>query len=95
MKIKITSHRGDHQCDVAPEIGEAIFKKLTGKMDDPLPESFRDQIPDTFEELTALWAKGPGGYTAISQDENGEMIGMKNFMLSAETVVFIAPVVGG
>jgi hypothetical protein len=96
MKFRITSWRGDHQATIeAPEVAEAIFRKLTGQSVAALPESLKAQVPDTFQELEALWNDGIGGYTTIALDKNGEIIGMKEFNPEAEEVVFFAPIAGG
>lgn len=97
IKFRITSFRGDHNAVLeAPGVAEAIFNKLSGKTVEPLPPEIKTQVPDTFHELEALWTAGKvEGYTVISQDKDGEIIGMKDFNPAAEVVVAIAPIQGG
>ena len=95
MKIRITSWRGDHQCEVETEIGKAVFEKLTGLNTDALPESARPAVPDTFQELEALWKPGNPGFTAISLDKGGNVMALKTFEPEADEVIFFAPITGG
>jgi len=95
MKIRITSFRGDHQGVVETESGKALFEKLTGQSDAPLPDLMKLAIPETFQELESLWTPGNPGYSAISLDKDGNIIALKDFQQTAETVVFIALIIGG
>jgi len=96
MKFRVTSKRGDHQAVLeAPDVAEALFNKLSGKTSAALPAEMKTKIPDTFGELEGLWREGQMGYTAISQDKNENLIGLKDFVPEAETVVFIAPIAAG
>lgn len=93
MRIKVTSFRGHHECEVPADVGRMIFDKLTGKRKEPLPKSV--VVPDTFQELAALWKSGEGGYTAVSTGDDGEVIGLREFSPEAREILFIAPIVGG
>lgn len=96
MKIMVTSFRGDHNAEVEDvAVAEQLFNKLSGKMEEPLPEEVKTKIPDTFQELEGLWKKGKMGYTAFQTDGQGEVIGLKEFAPEARDVVFMAPIVGG
>ena len=93
MRIKVTSHRGHHECEVTADVGRMIFEKLTGKRGDPLPKSLK--VPDTFQELAALWQPGQGGYTAVSSDKDGEVLSVREYNPDASEILFIAPITGG
>ena len=93
MKIKVTSRRGHHEADVMePEVIQAVFNKMTGKTLEPLPDTIRQKLPDTFHELEALWNKGKMGYSAVF-GEKGELT--KEFDPNANTMLMIAPQAGG
>lgn len=95
MKIRITSHRGDHEAVVEPEVGRAIFDKMTGASEAPLDESVRERVPETFSELARLWEKGKLSYAAIRKDAQGELEAVREFDPSADEVTFLAPITGG
>ena len=92
MKIRIASHRGDHQATIENEtVQKALFDKLTGKTSKPLSSDVKESIPGTFEELTALFRRGKMGYTAFSKDS--EMV--IDFDPSAKEIAFFPPIQGG
>ena len=70
MKIKITSSRGHHEADVMePEVGKALFDKLSGRSINPLPEEMKAILPENFQELQGLWKEGKLGYVPASVEE--------------------------
>jgi hypothetical protein len=94
--FKVTSKRGHHEAVLEdPAIAGPIFDKMTGKTEAPLPPEFKTKVPDTWQELQALWKPGKLGYTAIQAGADGEVVGLKEFSPEAQDVVFIAPVIGG
>lgn len=95
MVIRITSWRGDHNCVTEPEVARALYDKLTGKSNEPLPAELKTKVPETFEELAGLWTEGTLGYSAIGLDKDGEIIAVKEFDPKAAEVVFLAPITGG
>ena len=94
MNIRITSWRGDHQAVLENEVAEAIFDKLTGKTAKALPSEMKVKVPDNFGELEALWNDGKMGYMAVAK-EGEDTVMVKDFDPKAETLVFLAPIIGG
>lgn len=95
MRIKITSHRGHHECDCDDAVATALYDKLTGKEEAPLGEELRTKIPDTFAELKQLWEKGKLGYTGMDVSEPSEPEVVKKFDNRIKEMLFIAPIVAG
>ena len=100
MKFRITTFRGDHEVDIAePEVGEALFNKLTGKSNDALPDSFKLKVPDTFQELKGLWQEGRLPYVASTVDRgmdaanNARMV--TEFDPKIDEVLFLGMISGG
>ena len=94
MKIKITSHRGHHECAVDATVGEALFDKLTGRRVEALPAELRPKIPENFAELEGLWRDSRMNYAAVAT-RGGELVGVREFAPQADEIVFIAPITGG
>lgn len=91
MTIKITSHRGHHEAAVMePEVSQAIYEKMTGKTEAPLPAEYKVKIPDNFGELEGLWKEGRLGYMAF-EGKNGDMELIKEFRPEIDVLLFIAP----
>ena len=90
MKIIVASGRGHHECVCEPEIGKALFEKLIGRTSEALPSDLKTKVPETFQELAALWEPGKLGYMAF---RNEEMI--KQFDPAAEEVTFMPAIRGG
>jgi hypothetical protein len=96
MRIMITSFRGHHEAEVLdPEVAKAIYDKMSGKTEEPLPEVLKTQVPDTFQELEALWKEGRLGYSAVSKDKDDELIPMREFDPQAEVLCFLGMIQGG
>ena len=96
MKIMITSFRGDHNCEVAEaEVAEKLFNKLSGKTTEALPEEFKTKVPNTFQELEALWKPGKLGYTMVSKDKDENLIPVKEFDPALDNMLAIAMQQGG
>ncbi len=95
MRIKVTSFRGHHECDVPVEYGRQIFEKLIGRTKEPLSPELRSEMPENFAELQALWSSGAGGYSAFAVDRDKQLIKVERFDGKLDEVVFIAPIVGG
>jgi hypothetical protein len=95
MVLKVTSHRGHHEANVAEiDVAKQIFDKMTGKTEEALDHSIKTKIPDTFQELEGLWKTGKMGYMAFTgKGDESEML--TSFKEEVEDVVFIAPVRGG
>lgn len=94
MKIMITSARGHHEAVLEPEVGEAIFLKLTGGSEEALPESMRAVVPDTFRELEELWQVGTVGYSPFRK-VGDEIEAVNEFDPNDEELLFVAPITGG
>ena len=95
MIFKITTFRGHHEASVMePEVSRQIFDKLTGLSQAALPAEFKTKVPDTFQELEALWKDGPMGYLGFAQ-QGTELTLTKEFDPTVEEMVFIAPQQGG
>ena len=95
MKIMITSPRGHHECDVAPEVGKAIFEKMIGVNQAALDKELRTSVPENFAELEALWRAGNPGYSAFAAAGGGDFTAVKKFDPEAPELLFIAPIAGG
>ena len=100
MVFKITSRRGHHEVDIAePEVCEALFNKLTGKTNAPLPEEFKGKVPDTFQELQGLWRKGNLAYVATTVDKGMDAANnsrlVTKFDPQLKDVVFLDMISGG
>ena len=95
MIIRIQSHRGDHNCEVADvDVAEKVFDKLTGRTSLPLSEEVRTSIPDTFQELEALFRTGTLSYMPVQKD-GGYMTLVERFSPDLREVLFVAPIRGG
>jgi hypothetical protein len=92
MRIKIMSHRGDHECVLEAADARMVFDKLTGKMAEPLPDEVKAKIPATFEELAALWTEGKVGYAAFDPSRQ-ELV--SEFREGLEDLLFMPPLVAG
>ena len=95
MKLKVTSFRGHHEAVVEPEVGRALFEKMTGRNKAPLPAEIRTAVPETFGELKALWEAGNPGYSALAVSEDKNCAPLREFDPAAQEVLFLAPVAGG
>jgi len=96
MKVRICSFRGDHNADADVAVAEAIYNKVSGKTTAALPESLKTQIPDTFQELKALWTEGEmKGCTPFGVDKDGNMVPMKEFNAEVAEMVVLQPIIGG
>ena len=94
MIVKIISHRGDHNAVMGADIAEQVFDKLTGKREDALPVALKTQVPDTWQELDALWNPGKPTYGAFSK-HGADIKPVKTFDPQEDDLLFIAPVMGG
>ena len=75
MIFKITTHKGHHQADVLDEVDQKIlFDKLVGTYTDALPVEMKTKVPDTFQELEALWKPGKLAYIPTVKKENDEFL---------------------
>lgn len=95
MKFKVTSFRGHHECDLAPEVGKTLFEKMTGRNRAALPEELKAAVPESFHELDGLWREGNPGYAAMALSPEKEISAVKEFDPAVEEMLFIAPVAGG
>jgi len=94
LTLKIQSHRGHHECQCEQEVATAVFDRLTGKRAAPLPDEMRTQLPDTFQDLEALWKGGKQSYVAIVK-KGEEMEKVRQLDKGVVEVMFIPPIVGG
>lgn len=95
MLIKVQSHRGDHNCLLEGEVAERMFDKLTGRIEAPLGDEVKEAIPETFQELDALFRRGRLSYLPVRKDADGETVLVDEFDPALEGITFIAPVRGG
>lgn len=91
MKLMIHSFRGEHACDCAPAVAEALFNKLTGKTEEALPVALKTEIPATFQELEELWR--PGKLPFLAADESNELV--LAFRPEIKEMIFLAEIIGG
>ena len=97
MKISIMSEHGHHEAVLEGqdiEVGREIFNKLTGKRLKALPPELKTKVPDTFQELAALWNDGGAVYVPVGK-KGGESVKLAEFDPSADEVLFIPPQAGG
>lgn len=94
VTLKVTSHRGHHEAVVETEVATAVFNKMTGRQIEPLPENYKDLIPNTFQELVGLWDNKKMGYTAF-EAKDGEAELVKELHDGVQELLFIAPITGG
>ena len=94
MKIRITSFRGDHEAVLDPEIGKAIFLKMTGSSVDALSDSLKAVVPDTFKELEELWKEGKVCYLPFRK-VGDDIETIKEFDPEDEELLFVSPITGG
>ena len=92
--LKIQSHLGHHECQCEQEVAIAVFERLTGKRKDPLPEEMKTQLPDTFQDLEALWKGGKQSYVAVVK-KGEEMEQVRQLEKGVVEVMFIPPIAGG
>lgn len=92
MKIKIMSHRGDHEAVMEVADAKLVFDKLTGKTSAPLPAEVKTRIPDTFQELDALWTEGMSRMTVFSKSTD---LLVTEFQDDLEDLLFMNPLVAG
>jgi len=64
---------------------------MTGKSTAALPQDLKTKVPDTFQELEALWREGKLGYMAF--DEKDVMV--KEFRPEATELLFSPKIIGG
>ena len=95
MKISIMSSCGHAEAVVEDQLGLEIFNKLTGKSNKALPVEMKTKVPDTFQELSALWNDGPSAYIAVGKKGNGEQTKLAEFDPQADEMLFIPPQAGG
>ena len=97
MKIQVTSSRGHHEAVTDAEVAHMVFDKLTGKRHASLPAELKTKIPDTWQELDALWRDGDvSGYTAIAKTAGKpDMVNLKEFDPQVDDLLFLSPIAGG
>jgi hypothetical protein len=95
MRIKVHSHRGDHEAVLSEPDARLVFNKLTGGYGDPLPADLKTRVPDTWQELEALWNPGQPQYLAAVKDAKGEATLTKEWRPDVAEMTFLAPVTGG
>jgi hypothetical protein len=89
--LKIQSHLGHHECQCEQEVATAVFERLTGNRKDPLPKEMKAKLPDTFQDLEALWKGGKQSYIAISKS----MEQVRQLEEGVVEIMFIPPIAGG
>jgi hypothetical protein len=94
MKISIMSEHGHHEAVVEDEVSREIFNKLTGKSSKALPAEMKVKVPNTFQELSALWHDGGRTYLAVGK-RGGESVKLAEYDPKADEVLFMPPQAGG
>ena len=94
--LKIQSHKGHHECECEHEVATAVFERLTGKRRDPLPKEMKARLPDTFQDLEALWKGGKQSYLAVTQKDKGkDMEKIHEIDVGGGGIIMFIPPIGG
>jgi hypothetical protein len=94
--LKIQSHKGHHECECEQEVATAVFERLTGKRKDPLPKEMKARLPDTFQDLEALWKGGKQSYLAVTpKGKDMDMEQIHEIDVGSGIIMFIPPIAGG